>query len=355
MKTKELIFHIIYVPRSVSYLLAFVESMLRWSDCSFRLVSNGCDEDEQTFMKTFCERSPRLTFMALPTTQPMAHQDALNYLLARTNTETFCFLDSDIFASGPFLDEIINQLSGHAAVFGGAPFWLRPQDQQMSPDVNIACGEHNRTHTGLPLGSTFLAVYDNRALTDFVTAQGMGFEIRDWPQLPSTLQAWCAKREMRGYWFDTGKALNLGLQQQGLAIAVVDTPNLLHLGGLSFIAKRRWYDAQKSQRLFKSDIYYQIRELYIALRRRMRNDPVFRSARLPFLRRRRRYGPYFADLLEALVLDSRLPQLPPEEDADIRQQAIFATEQIINMMLSYRSRYALLPLQPGVRQTEEGC
>jgi hypothetical protein len=345
MKTKDLVFHIIYVPRSVSYLLGFVESLLQWSDCSYRLVSNGCDAYEKQFMQEFCRNNPRLEFMVLPTTKPMAHQDALNYLQARADSEIFSFLDSDIFACGPFLTEISSLLSTHSAVFGGAPFWLRPEDQQMSPSVNIACGEHNRTHTGLLLGCTFLAIYDNRILKNFMAANGMGFEIRDWCELAPSQQSWCADREMNGYWFDSGKALNLGLQQQGCRIAVADTPNLLHLGGLSFIAKRRWYDARKSSQFFRCGIYYFARELYIALILRIKNDPVFRSARLPFLRRRRRYGPYFADLLEALVLGNRLPKLPEEEEGDIRTKALFATQQIITMMRAYREKYATLPIQ----------
>jgi hypothetical protein len=350
MKTQELTFHIVYVPRSVSYLLAFVDSLLQWSDCSFRLVSNGCDKDENEFMQAFCRRSSRLDFLALPTARPLAHQDALNYLQAGADTETFCFLDSDIFAVGPFMDGIDARFSANTAIFGGAPFWLRPEDQQMSPEVNIACGEHNRTHTDLPLGSSFLAVYDARTLAAFIRTTGVGFEIRDWPELPAGMQDWCAGHGMRGYWFDTGKVLNLGLQQQGHAIEVVDTPNLVHLGGLSFIAKRRWYDAQKSQRWLRSALYFQIREVYIQLRRRIRNEPVFRSARLPFLARRRRYGPYFADLLEALVIGQQPPHLPPEDDPGIRAQALAATRQITLLMRDYLAQHSPLPLQSRDRR-----
>jgi hypothetical protein len=330
-----LTFHIVYVPGSVSYLLSFVESLLRWSEYSFCLVSNGCPENEQQLMRAYCQRNPRLEFLSLPTNRQLAHQEALNYLQARTSEDTFCFMDSDIFACGPFMDQIDALNCAYAGIFAGAPFWLRPEDQMMSASVNIACGEHNRTHTGLPLGSTFFAVYDNRLLTDFIHRTGIGFEIRDWPQLPSWLRTWCINQGMEGYWFDTGKVLNLGLQQQGYKISVLDSPNLCHLGNLSFIAKRRRYDAQKSQHLFVGGLYYHARELCINLRHRINQDHVFRSARLPFLRRRQRYAPYFYDLLAALVNGKRPPRLPYEDDPTIRQRAQSATEQIADLYYDF--------------------
>jgi hypothetical protein len=336
-----LTFHIIYVPGSVSYLLSFVDSLLRWSEYSFRLVSNGCPAEEQQLMRAYCRSDPRLEFLSLPTVETLYHPHALNYLQAICKEDTFCFMDSDIFACGPFLENLAALRQEYTGVFAGAPFWLRPEDQVMAAHVNIATGEHNRTHSGLPLGMTFFAAYDNRLLTDFIRNTGVGFQMCDWVNLPAWLQTWCAERGLTGYWFDTGKALNLGLQCHGHKITVLDSPNLLHLGGLSFIAKRRYYDMEKSQAWFRGRFYYQARELYIGLRRRMKNDPVFRSARLPFLRRRRCYGPYFADLLAAQISGTKPPRLPAEDDPIIRQRAQFATELIPQLYRSFVNQHPL--------------
>jgi hypothetical protein len=325
-----LTFHIVYVPGSVAYLLFFVESLLRWSDCSFRLVANGCDEKELRLLHDFCRHSSRLEFLQIPTNRPLTHHDALNYLQARTREETFCFMDSDIFASGPFMDEIIPFLNTYTSIFAGAPLWCRSDDQVLRPDVNVVCGEHNRTQAGLLLGGTFFAIYDNRVLTDFIHTTGVGFEMRGWQQIPQTLQPWCAAQGLAGtgYWFDTGKALNLGLLQQGHALAVLDSPDLYHLGGLSFIARRSWHDAQKGVRGPWGTFYRTLRAAYVGLRRRVHNDPVYRSSKLPFGRRRRRYGPYFSNLLTALIDGKELPALPAEDDPAVRRRAQYATQQI---------------------------
>lgn len=336
-----LTFHIIYVPGSVDYLLPFVDSLLRWSPYTFRLVSNGCSQAEQNLMQTYSRSDSRLEYLPLPTVEPLYHTHALNYLQAICRDDAFCFMDSDIFACGPFLDKLDTLHQEYAGVFAGAPFWLLKEDQMMAAHVNIATGEHNHTNRGLPLGTTFFAVYDNRLLTDFIRNTGIGFQICDWGNLPVWLQTWCTQHSLVGYWFDTGKALNLGLQAHSQKILVVDSPNLFHLGGISFIAKRRYHDMHKSRALLVGGLYYQIRELYISLRRRMKNDPVFRSARLPFLRRRRRYGPYFADLLEAEMHGKQPPAPPAEDHPLIRQQAQFATEEIPRLMRRFTSQRSL--------------
>ncbi|GIK72617.1 MAG: hypothetical protein BroJett021_16050 [Chloroflexota bacterium] len=336
-----LTFHIVYVPGSVDYLLPFVDSLLHWSPYAFRLVSNGCSPAEQRLMRGYCRSDSRLEYLALPTVEPLYHTHVLNYLQAICREDAFCFIDSDIFACGPFLENLESLRLEYAGVFAGAPFWLLPEDQVVPTHVNIATGEHSYTHVGLPLGTSFFAVYDNRLLTDFIRSTGLGFQICDWVNLPPWLQIWCAERGMAGYWFDTGKALNLGLQAHGCNLVVLDSPNLFHLGGISFIAKRRYFDMQKSRALLLGGLYYRARELYISLRRRMRNDPVFRSARLPFLRRRRRYGPYFADLLEAEMNGRQPPPLPAEEHPLIRRQAQFATEEIPRLLRHFVSQRVL--------------
>ena len=325
-----LTFHVIYVPGSVRCQLFFVESLLRWSDCNYRLVANGCTEEEINQMKACCSRSPRLDFLQIPTNRPLIHHDALNYLQARCRSDTFCILDSDILAAGPFMEILFPSLSTHAGVFAGAPLWCRPQDQVFHPSMDVVCGEHNRTAGGLPLGGTFLAIYNNTILTEYIHSTGMGFEMRSWSRLPLSLRSWCAAHDLAGprHFYDTGKALNIGLLEQGNALAVFDSPALYHLGGLSFIARRNWTYAQGS---FLSGLAPRLGRAYTELRWWMRNDPVNRSRKLPFGRRRRLYGPYFSRLLAALADGKPLPPLPAEDDPDVRRLALDATRQILSL------------------------
>ena len=330
-----LTFHIVYVPGSVRHLLPFVATLLRWSDCAYRLVANGCTPAEIELMQAYCTTDARLTCVQLPTDRPWIHHAALNHLQAQCEEALFCFMDSDILAGGPFMGAVTPHLAVHAGVFAGAPLWMRPADRIFRPKHDFICGEHDRTATGLPLGGTFFAIYDNRVLTDFIHATGIGFEMRSWSQLPPSLQAWCAERDLAGprHFYDTGKVLNLGLLKAGHALAVVDSPHLYHLGGLSFIAKRNWYDEQKELSGLWGAFYRTARAAYVGLRRRLKDEPVNRSRKLPFGRRRRIYGPYFTALLAAAADGRRPPPLPAEDDSDVRRRAQAATEQILALAL----------------------
>jgi hypothetical protein len=325
-----LTFHIVYVPGSVAYLLPFVATLLRWSACRFRLVANGCTAAESVLLQARCAAEPRLELLVIPTNRPLTHHDALNYLQARCQETHFCFMDSDILATGPFMDAISPHISAHVGVFAGAPLWMRPGDGVFHPSYDVVCGEHDRTAAGLPLGGTFFAIYDNQAITDLIHSQGVGFETRSLPQLPATLQPWLAARELAGsrHWFDTGKVLNLALQQRGGALAVLDSPTLCHLGGLSFIARRNWHDAERGIRGVWGAFYQTARAAYVGLRRRYYDDPVNRSRKLPFGRRRRVYGPYFAALLAAAEKGQTPPPLPGEDDPGVRARAASTTAAI---------------------------
>jgi hypothetical protein len=328
-----LTFHIVYVPGSVTYLLPFVSTLLRWSACRFRLVANSCAAGEVDLLQARCAADPRLELLVLPTNRPLTHHDALNYLQARCREEYFCFLDSDILAAGPFMEGIAPHLDTHAGVFAGAPLWMRPADRVFRPEYDVVCGEHDRTAAGLPLGGTFFVIYDNRVLTNYIHTQGIGFEMRGWQQIPAAMQPWLAAQDLAGprHWFDTGKVLNLGLQQQGAALAVLDSPDLHHLGGLSFIAKRNWHDTAKGRRGVWGELHRAVRAGYVGLRRRYYDDPVNRSRQLPFGRRRRIYGPYFTALLAATADERTPPPLPAEDDPAVRTRAAAATAAIMTI------------------------
>jgi len=75
-------------------------------------------------------------------------------------------------------------------------------------------------------------------------------------------------------------------------------------------------------------VYRTVRAGYVGLRRRYYDDPVNRSRKLPFSRRRRVYGPYFTALLAATVDGQTPPPLPVEDDPAVRTRAAAATAAI---------------------------
>ena len=113
-------FNIIFTPGTVKYLSLFLWSLLKWSDCSFRLVSNGCLPPERRYLKKLSRQNPRLEFWAIPTQNSKPHGLALNYLHAMTHSKHFCFMDSDIFATGDFIGPLARHQDQYAGIFSGA-------------------------------------------------------------------------------------------------------------------------------------------------------------------------------------------------------------------------------------------
>lgn len=228
-------FNIVYTPGTVRYLGMFVHSLLKWSDASFRLVSNGCLPPERRFLRKLCDRDPRLDYWAIPTKTCMPHDQALNYLQAMTESDYFCFMDSDIFASGDFLGEVRERLTEHAGLFSGAPIWVTARDQILPEAFQIMSGLHSQAHNGACLGSTFFAVYDNAALTAWMQSAGMGFETYEWSEIPREHQERLADMGLAKESYDTGKVLNLLLLSQGHRLTYLNLPHLCHIGGTSFL------------------------------------------------------------------------------------------------------------------------
>ena len=66
MKTAELQFNVIYTPGTVRYLTPFIASLLRWSDCRYRLVANGCSDDEVKLLSAVADLDDRLELLVMP-------------------------------------------------------------------------------------------------------------------------------------------------------------------------------------------------------------------------------------------------------------------------------------------------
>jgi len=335
------IFHIIYAPGTVRDLSFFLESLLGWSDCSFRLVANGCQQHERQHLRQLCAQRPRLEFVELPTGQLMEHGLALDYLQTLNREEFFCFMDSDIYATGEFLSEFTPHLRRHVGIFSCSPIWCRAEERILPATERYMAGRYNQSATGLCLGGTFFAIYDNRTLTYFRQSTGIGFERYRWQDIPVAYQDLLRTMGLQKEWYDTGKVLNLGLLRQGQSLAFVDSRRLYHLGGLSELAVQSLSPGQP--RHLRGSAPNSPEPLSRKLRRKLKpllaaHFPALYerlvAARLhpsPMAKRRFVYSSYFAYLLTALSKNTALPVLPVRGEPDIEQRIAAATAQIIEL------------------------
>ncbi len=105
-----------------------------------------------------------------------------------TREDYFCFMDSDIFATGDFISVVLPLLAEHSAIFSGMPLWVKHEEEIFPNNFKAITGMFNRTENALVLGSTFFAIYNNRDLTNMMQSTGVGFEEYHWDQLSPFVQ-----------------------------------------------------------------------------------------------------------------------------------------------------------------------
>lgn len=331
-------FNIIYTPGTVQYLSLFVWSLLENLDCSFRLVSNGCLPPEQRYLQRLCQQHPRLEFWTIPTKSCLPHGLALNYLQALNQSNWFCFLDSDVLATGNFLQEIPPELDQYAGIFSGAPIWITKTDEMLPQTFQIMSGLHNRTDTGLCLGSSFFAIYNNRVLTELTQSTGIGFEEYKWQQIPAIYQKQLTQMGLAKQAYDTGKLLNLLLLARGDRLIYRDLPSLCHIGGISFLPFYQTGDRSRTNRILNSLPHLLKSRLNILVEkiRSSRAYPHFRHLspaefQAIVAQRQRQRNPtrsYFFKLLQALYRGNSLPPVPTIGVAEIDRKIVLASDAI---------------------------
>ncbi|MCK4796966.1 MAG: hypothetical protein KAT05_06265, partial [Spirochaetes bacterium] len=90
-------FNIIYSPGDVLYSRLFLLSLLKWSECSFRVVNNGCTGKEKEMIINLCDNYSRLEYYELSSDNIFEHGAALSHLQTIEESDYFCFMDPDIF------------------------------------------------------------------------------------------------------------------------------------------------------------------------------------------------------------------------------------------------------------------
>ena len=316
-KAEELTFHLIFTPGSVQYTRLFTLSLLQWLPCSFRLVNNGCAPQEADLLERFSRNHSRLDYVDPPFRKRLPHAAALNHLQQREASPYFCFMDSDIMAARPFLEDLLPLLPAHCALFSGRPVWL-----QKGRNIMPAGGQGGKrlkgyfsgTTNGFVAGTSFFAIYDNRILSDFIAQAGIGFQRYAWPAIPKEHRSLLEKARLKFDRYDTGKVLNLLLQLHGRKLCYLEPPGLEHLGGLSSFTLTRLPRPLKTR--FKNALKKTIRRLAGTAEEPVKDDN--RAAEGGTLRIT--VSRYFYEHLKALFENRPPPSLPAIENPQISSE-----------------------------------
>jgi hypothetical protein len=224
----ELTFNIIFVPGTVRYLRLATSTLLDCSSYRYRLISNGLGLQEMSLLEEFCRRG-RLEYCAYPTKTTVSHGTLLSWLLQRERGDYFCFMDSDIFASAPFGNELEGHLA-HCDIFSSCShLGIDPTKQLTGLE-----GRCLRAPNGFPLATTFFCVSKSQALRDLIAETGVGFERYSYPQhFPGPV-----KERLRQVGlpadceYDTGKLLSVLAHARGLRLKYEPLDGLSHIGGI---------------------------------------------------------------------------------------------------------------------------
>lgn len=318
MKNTPLKFNIIYIAGTVNYLSLFVFSLLKWSNCSFRLISNGCQPEERKLLKCLCMTNSRLEYLEIPSETGIKHGKALAYLQSIEEGDYFCFLDSDIFATHDFLSELFILAEKHFAVFSCSPIWFATEEQSL-PDFHPRMpGHFNKADNGVCLGTTYFAIYENKTLTQFLQKTGLHFDKYNWQEIPDQYKAQLEEMGLKKQIYDTAKVLNLIIQTEGQQIIVHDTSALCHIGGISAVY------ASDNKLLSKTNI---LRNWI----RKISHSIFSRQFQKDALKRRAETSRYFTSVLQSLFEGAELPPLMEISNPDIRKRIQSATKDMVGV------------------------
>ena len=337
-----LTFHIIYTPGTVSDLLPFVDTLLAHSRQRFCLVSNGCDAGERDLLARRCEQTARLSWLSLPGRHRLSHAAALNHLFRTTADSLFCFMDSDIFATGDFMLDLQPHLANASALFSAWPITITETEQILPRDCPMIMGYHRISAEGWPLGGSYFCVYRRESVMDAMRDFPAAFERGYWDELPERVKTLIRAGGQQRLFFDTGRVLNQVIQGRVGGITSVTTSHLTHLGSYSVHTRTRQVEDKARQ------------SRHLPLPRAIRSRLSRWRARFRSLSRKRRYRtwvdgqvaadatgktiyerrivvePYFVKLLHSLATGAALPAAPSVEDAGVGRNL----QALVNTLVS---------------------
>ncbi|MGI9292699.1 MAG: hypothetical protein ACR2PS_01845 [Pseudomonadales bacterium] len=350
MKTSDLQFNIIYTPDTVRYLTPFVPTLLKWSDCRFRLVANGCSDDESALLESICALDNRLELLVMPEKRMVPHGETLDFLHERTDSDYFCFMDSDILATGPFLDDFRDDLN-NAEVFSSClPLWHNPADVIIPDYFETMHGIHAYTRSGMTIACDYFVVYDNKAFTEARETTGVGLAVIGWDEIAPENQKILREMGQKRTSYDSGKALTLLMTRRGSRIRYRESDRLKHIGGFTEVGAletepmhaRNRLDVFASwlPRLLGRRVIVFADLAYIWKRGRKKISLRENISWVGRARRRAITARYFYLLLVGLMDDRPVPEVPLLGDAVAEKRLHDVTEDI-------RALVEKLRIEPG--------
>jgi hypothetical protein len=298
-------FNVIFTPGTVRDFRLFTLSLLQSTrDTAFRLVANGCSPGEIALLRALCANYDRLSLLEFPSQRVAAHAEVIDDLFRRETAVNFCFMDSDILATGDFVEELTFLRSTYQGVFSGRNLWVMPDETVLTADIPRVGGYYSHTPSGLCLGGTYCAIYDRAVLETFLDGLQAAFPIwhkQVWHNIPAAYRHQLASVDLQRSWFDTAKVLNALLQCNGYTLKFVDSSHVHHIGGLSVFGMHRVHHQ-----------HYSLQE------------------------RRTTIGLYLTAVFEALHEDQPLPPPPTLEFAEMAAHLCFIVEHLAALYAAHR-------------------
>lgn len=232
-RDEEFVFNIVWTGTVFPYLRYFVASQIANSGARFRFLVNGCPPEQIVLMEEFREQHADRVLEVLVVGDKMeAHGVALDAALEqRHDGDFFCFIDPDILARGPFVADFARRLTdGCVGVTSGRGVW---RDDDVLPEGQLGVsGEYFYAPDGFLFGSPHFAMYHRDQLETTLTRWGIGFKSAG-PGLSDEAKEHLVAIKRRYWLYDTGKIVNIFLQEDGETLCHFEHDNLVHIGGLS--------------------------------------------------------------------------------------------------------------------------
>ena len=312
-------FNIIFTTNTVRHLYLFTLSLLKHTSIQYRLVANACTADEIACLKALVGSNERLDLLIFPSNKLEDHHTVLNYLQKRETSKYFSFMDSDILATGDFVSELQTCLENHAAVFSGR--MLFTEDICLHPDDPIIGGRFFETTDGFCIGSSYFAIYNNEALSDFIRKNNIDFSRFEWSKIPQEQKQTLVDIGLNRHFYDTGKLLNILLNVQSGKLVHVEPDSLHHIGGLSWFASRLSPD----NKMHLQDILSGASSNNPAITKAMKSNP-----------KRLMVAAYFIDTMNALFNGKPLPDIPSLKDERTHQRIRSVTNNLSELFREKR-------------------
>ena len=289
-----------------TYLRYFVAGQIAQSGARFRFVVNGCPPEQIALMEEFCNSQPdRVVEVLVACDEMERHGLALDITHdVRDDGEFFCFIDPDIVARGPFVADFARRLdSGCAGVTSGRGVWR--DDDVIPEDQRGVSGEYFYARDGFLFGSPHFAMYHRDALDHTLARWGVGFKSVG-PEISGEARQYLRSINRQYLFYDTGKLVNIFLQDDGNSLCHFEHPNLLHIGGVShYLSSPEGYGPEQTT--------------------------------WPWPVKRLEVARFTAMVLRNLCAGLPAPSVPTDVDGSIAPRLVMVRDELITLVETYQS------------------